>query len=649
MAAFDELQVIINPDQLSYQVDVAFASATSEIVINTTSKLIALKVTGNLTKDGATIKAVYSKLKDAWRVNTTLIKFPFPMGPITDEQFEMINGWNWDSTNTSGETQLTTELLRTGGWSVVDTGGNVNEYWSSCITLGTLGSTDQVYYQQLNSGDASVNFKLTGKVNQAVRIYYYDGTGTRPDIEALTDSEGVDGTSFVLRRYLKVFVREWQKIYAQSEIGDIGVSQLTYQAYRFPLTNSTDLKVTHTEDFVSLGAVITSIQGNGTTVTCNTATSHGLVTGDFVDISGTTTYDGSFQVTVTDSDTFTFLSVGTDSVTTGYARKAVYGNITVTYLRDSNGDIYSVVGTWVSGSNYVVGQVVQSPTNLQWYKCTTAVTNSIVEPEDDTGNTNWTLYEGQRLIGTSYYAFTTIIDADTSVAATASGAARTTEVYEQIQYFLRQNSDIDTSTGTVTGKTATALLRFVGDTLVTSNGVFIDSYNTQDTNAIEFYDYNGSSRTFPYVAALTVNFGTNLQNDQYAKYWVFFTTATVGNYGTSNAVLVQDKDGVVMGEELSREHRVNPDWVVEGTPVKRTYATHSYNYDSNDQRGGGTYNSGDGVGDTAKTDAPITIVGIGLNTGQFVTATGTIARSTANSVTLTASLERNYSKGVTYP
>lgn len=654
MAAFDELQVITDPDQLAYEVNPAsFAAGLEEILIDTTNKIVSLKVIGNLKIHGATIKAVYSKLKDAWRTDTTLIKFPFPMGPITDEQFEMINGWNWDTTNTSGETQTTPELLRTGGWSVVGTGGVVNEYWASCITLGTLGSTDQVYYQQLNSDATSVNFKLTGKVNQAVRIYYYDGTGTRPDLEALTDSSGVDGTSFVLRRYLKLFVREWQKIYAQSEIFDIGVSQLTYQAYRFPVTNSTDLKVTHTEEFVSSGAAISSILGDGTTVTVNTASAHGLVTGDYVDISGTTTYDTgatSVQVTVVDTDTFTYLGTGTGSVSTGFARKAVYGNVEITYLRSSTGSIYVVKGDWTTATAYVIGDVVRDASlpTPRWFKATTAGTSSGANLGADAGVT-WVAYEGERLIGTNWYAFTTIIDGDNTISATGSGAARTTEIYEAVQYKLRQASDIDAGTGSVTGKTASSLLRFVGDTLVTSNGVYIDSFNTQDTNAIEFYDWSGTSRTFPYVAALTINFGTNLQDDQYAKYWVFFTTAAVGNYGTADAVLVQDKDGTVMGEELGRDHRINPEWTIEGSPVKRTFATHSYNYDSNDQRGGGTYNSGDGVGDTAKTDAPITVVAIGLSTGQYVTATGNIARSIANSVTLTASLERNYSKGATYP
>jgi transposase-like protein len=57
----------------------------------------------------------------------------------------------------------------------------------------------------------------------------------------------------------------------------------------------------------------------------------------------------------------------------------------------------------------------------------------------------------------------------------------------------------------------------------------------------------------------------------------------------------------------------------------------SFNYDGNTQGGR-----------TAATDAAVTVVGIGLATGQYVKATATIARSTSNSVSLVAALERNY-------
>jgi hypothetical protein len=58
----------------------------------------------------------------------------------------------------------------------------------------------------------------------------------------------------------------------------------------------------------------------------------------------------------------------------------------------------------------------------------------------------------------------------------------------------------------------------------------------------------------------------------------------------------------------------------------------SYDYDGNTQRGAGS----------TGVDAPITVIGIGLTTGQYVRATGTIQRSKSNTVALVAPLERNY-------
>ena len=56
-----------------------------------------------------------------------------------------------------------------------------------------------------------------------------------------------------------------------------------------------------------------------------------------------------------------------------------------------------------------------------------------------------------------------------------------------------------------------------------------------------------------------------------------------------------------------------------------------FNYDNNVQGGR-----------TSNTDAPITVVAIGLETGQFVSATTTIERTVTNSASLVAPLERNY-------
>ncbi len=193
------------------------------------------------------------------------------------------------------------------------------------------------------------------------------------------------------------------------------------------------------------------------------------------------------------------------------------------------------------------------------------------------------------------------------------------EIYEGVQRLLRQNSDIDSGAGTKTGLVTNELLQFVGDTLKTkldsTGGTYIDHFLTADVNRLVFVDDTGAERTFPYTAILTLQFGDNLKNDADAVYRVFYTTNPAGNYGTTNAVLVDDDTGADMSGNVSG-----------ASSVGLTFA-----YDTNAQGGR-----------TAGTDAAITVVAIGLSTGQYVKATGTIARSAANSVSLVSSLERNY-------
>ena len=219
-----------------------------------------------------------------------------------------------------------------------------------------------------------------------------------------------------------------------------------------------------------------------------------------------------------------------------------------------------------------------------------------------------------RTIGGVEYTFNVVI---------AGNDSSTTNIYEKIQYLLRQTTDIDTGTGTVTGKTASALLSFVGDTLHTSTGVFIDNLNASYINNVVFTTTTGSSVTYPYTASLTLNFNENLSNDTNAIYRVFFTndeaaTTPLGyNYGTANAITVQDSSAVSMNGSV-------------GGASSKTF---TYSYDTNIQRGAGS----------AAKDAPITVVAIGLSTSQYVKATGTITRSTSNAISLVSSLERNYS------
>jgi len=210
------------------------------------------------------------------------------------------------------------------------------------------------------------------------------------------------------------------------------------------------------------------------------------------------------------------------------------------------------------------------------------------------------------------------VDGDTinepyRIIITSDVTATTQEIYEKIQWSLRQDNDIDSGAGTVNGKVATGLLSFVGDTLVGSNGVYIADLNDNFLNSVDFYDFNGVLRRYPFVSAGTITFGGNAGSGDF-KYWLFFDDTPAGDYGTSDAIIVNDKDGLPITGTFN------------GSPVNFSFA-----YDSNIQ---GTR--------TAGTDAAVTLVGIGLEGGQFASVGFTINRSQGINVLLAPSVERNY-------
>jgi hypothetical protein len=191
--------------------------------------------------------------------------------------------------------------------------------------------------------------------------------------------------------------------------------------------------------------------------------------------------------------------------------------------------------------------------------------------------------------------------------------ATTQQIYEKIQYLLRQNIDIDTGAGTVNGRVATGLLSFVGPTLVGATGVYIANLNDNYLNSVDFYDQNGNLRRYPFVSAGTISFGANAGSGDFI-YRLFFTSVPGGDYATENAIIVNDKDG-------------NPiSGTYNGSPVNFSFA-----YDSNTQGGR-----------SAETVAPVTLVGLGLNGGQFAIVDFTITRTQGIPVLLAPAVERNY-------
>lgn len=213
-----------------------------------------------------------------------------------------------------------------------------------------------------------------------------------------------------------------------------------------------------------------------------------------------------------------------------------------------------------------------------------------------------------RSIGGENYPFRIII----------SGASATAEqIYTKIQYLLRQNSDIDSNTGLVTGKTASDLLSFVGDTLYTSQGVYIDDYDNNDINRLVFTNYTGTQVSEPYTAAGNLSFNSVLTGGSgyYRMYFNDFTGGSVSfNYGQSSAVTVNDADG-------------NP---IAGSITSSTIAF-SYSYDTNTQSGR-----------TAEADVGVTVVAGNAGSAKPVVTTHTITRSVGQNISLVAEQDRAY-------
>ena len=443
------MAIIIDPDNLAL---------TTDIVIDTAAKTIEIKTTGSVSNAGSTGgvsgQTLYSWLKEQWKTSATFIKYPFPMEAITPEQFEFKDGW-------APKNDTTRNLIRSAGWAEKDASGIVKRKYMGVVSLGSIGATDQPYYRW-NTG-SKVNFAFQGPINQAVQIY---GDATNGNFDY---SDG--GDTFTL------YVREQAKTYSSSNNTAIGASTLTYQTYRFPLSNATDLKVTTSDATI--------------------------------------------------------------------ASTAPWNQINVTFY----------------GSD-----------------------------------------QNRNIDGTPA-PFRIIVN-------DASGSASTKQIYEKIQWSLRQDADIDAGAGTVIGSTADAILSFVGETLVGATSVAIDGLNANYLNSVELYDKNGVKRLYPFVAAGTINFGSNAGSGDF-KYVMYFTSG----FGSDSALIVNDKDG-------------NPiTGTYTGSPVSFTFA-----YDTNTQGGR-----------AAATDAAVKLVGLGLVGGQYVSVDATITRSAGQSVLLAPAIERNYS------
>ena len=591
--------IITDPDNIIEGDDVTTNTTTRRITINagTGTNLPAAA-------DGIAEQALYSWYKEEWKDVANRSRYPFLFDAITPEQMEMRKGWQHSSTTSE-------KSVRTGGWRYIDTdnGNSIVKEFMGAVSLGTFedSANDTAYYVLGNDPTdtgAAVDFDFPGPVNEPILVYENLGnpdtcnfatssTITRATGSFITDGYAVGGQVTVInsasndgtyvitgvaaltltvtgtpfttgldaaaelavnnRNAVTLFLRERDadpngKTFSKSTLSDIGVTEVDNKVFRFPLSNATDLKIAETDANISTQSPWTEVRLRYLGATYNREVDS-VTKRDFGIIIDVGTYSQANGASAT-STLFTSAALNLGA---GEAL-ADYTGGTLTIHEGTDQGIHTIVGT----------------------------------PVDNAGTLEITL--SVALTATeSNLSFT--MERATPVTATAE------EIYEKVQYQLRQAADIDESgTGIVTGRTADPILTFVGDELrageatnrVNPNGggtgVIIEGFDSNDTNRIKFYDNTGTQRAFPFVAAGNILVNANAVADtgpaEYVMYFEYterFTNVGFGISGVAAQVATLDSSTTDLTAELTLGDFIKLDgftneenngyWEVTGAPA----------------------------------------------------------------------------------
>ena len=518
----------------------------TEVVIDTGVRTVQLAAAGNLNDagstaadNGVTMQALYSFLKEEWKNDADLIKHPFPMVAISANsgEFEFVE--DWELADATSE-----QFIRRAGFSYVDETGILKKQYTGFRSLGALedatndqpnfafgddptdtgaavdtdfpGVVDQAIltFEELGNPD-TCDFATSSTITRATGSFITDGyqVGGQVTIRGSASNDGtyevsavaattltVVGTPFTTgtdtgaqlavdnRNGIRFFLRVRDadpngKTYSQADVlVDLGESTLSNRLFAFGLGNATDLKVEETDANITSQSPYTEILVRYLSGTYNR------------EVDSTTKRD--FGIVI---DVGTYSQSNGGSATSTLFSSANIGDIT---LADYTGGTLIIHEGTDQGSHTIVGTPVNNAGTLE-------VTLSVALTATES-NLSFTLQRA------------------TPVTATAE------EIYEKVQYLLRQAADIDGTDQVVTGKTADELLAFVGDELRCGtgtpnnpngggSGVIIEGFDSNDTNRIKFTDNTGTSRNFPFVAAGNLVFNSFLTADLGpAEFFLFF-------------------------------------------------------------------------------------------------------------------------------
>jgi len=542
------------------------ASEYKSVHIDTGLKRIYLIEKGNLSTDGVTGQALYSFMKEEWKSDADHIKYAFPMVAIGSVAEELEFQQAWEPRTVSSPAIQSKKLIRTAGWSEISTTGYITKQFSGIVTLGTFEdeANDTAYYSlgyDPTDTGAAIDFTFPGPVNEAILVYEDYGVPGNLVISGTDTITKSGGTSFITFGFRvggsvtiqdaedsandgtwvltavsadaltvsgtltnnadddtmrlaadnrnavfpKIRVRDADpkgKTFDASSVTAIGFSIIDNKAFRFPLSNKADQFIDETDANIAANSPYTKIWMRYLAGTYNRDVDTPGTQRDFGIVIDVGRYSQSNGVSA-GSTLFTSasLSLGATEALSDYTG----GTLTIHEGTDKG--VHTISGT----------------------------------PVNNAGTLEITL-TGALSGSESNLSFT--MGRATPLTATAQ------EIYEKVQYLLRQDSDIDSTGNVVTGRTADAFIDFIGATDIRfgerapdnpnggGSGVIVEGFDANDTNNMYFWDNGGTQRAFPFVAAGTIAFNQYLTGDTDPDYWMFFkyiTRTTVADLAISAA------------------------------------------------------------------------------------------------------------------
>jgi len=563
------------------------AASEKSVYFDTATKLVYLLEQGNMDTAGVTMLALHSFMKARWKDDQYLMDTAeFPMVGISFAAGQWIFGQD-PSGNNSGwkpaeddatNSIYTRQLIRNAGWDEVNITGNATKKYFNVTTLGDFNAAgDQAHYRFGSDATdlaAAVDYVYTDKVNEPVKYFeefsgidtftYVDGAGgedtvTRATGSFITDGFQVggqmttrasntpanDGTytitgvaaltlNFATASFntgeidataevaadnsnaFTTFLRIEAKTFGAANLANAGETAISSKIIKFPLANNADVDVTKADP------VTGTLVGNG----------------NYEDIE-IRYFDQAYNREVdsaTNRDFGIVIDVGTHSGVDGSAPGAA--------------SVLTTAEAGMTASAFVGG-------NLRIHEGTDENTDFPI-----TANTASTITVTGTIASATDISFTAQLA--TPIVATRN------EIYERVQYQLRQAADVDDTDQVINGKTTDALLAFVGadlkigDGIPTNpngggSGVIIEGFDSNDTNNLYFTDNVGTEYTYPFVAAGTFTFSQTLVDDTDGEYWLYFdrtvrtssvNVVTANNTGSSMDIVHADLPVYVVGDYL---------------------------------------------------------------------------------------------------